>query len=390
MKKTRIIAMLLAILMVFVAVSCEEEPAVHSHVYGKEWKSDATNHWHECECGEKADVAEHTFEVVKDGEELVKKCTVCDYKAEEKIENAILVTTSDDFVSAVEDGSKTIYLGANLELASTVEISKNLEINLNGKKIEGKGTRVFLVKSDVEISGVGTITVEEGIDIDSSVIRVGFNSTEEKEVSLLIGKDVVVSSDYSYGVTVFGTKTKETLVVNGTIRTKVAPAVSGLGTDHEMTKITINGTVFTESDNAIYHPQVGELLINGTVEGKGGIEMKAGSLDLGENAVVRGGKFVKHDSINNNGCSTSGYAIAAVNNNNGYATGVVVNIEKGTIDGIIDIVDDVKPKNFKTGETAASISISGGTYTVQPDSKYVKEDYEVKKLSETSWTIVAK
>ena len=35
-------------------------PATHSHSYGTEWKYDDTNHWHECECGDKADVAAHS------------------------------------------------------------------------------------------------------------------------------------------------------------------------------------------------------------------------------------------------------------------------------------------------------------------------------------------
>lgn len=33
----------------------------HEHEYGNDWKSDETNHWHECrECGEKQDIARHT------------------------------------------------------------------------------------------------------------------------------------------------------------------------------------------------------------------------------------------------------------------------------------------------------------------------------------------
>ena len=35
-------------------------PATHSHSYGTDWKYDDTNHWHECECGDKADIAAHS------------------------------------------------------------------------------------------------------------------------------------------------------------------------------------------------------------------------------------------------------------------------------------------------------------------------------------------
>ena len=34
----------------------------HTHSYGTEWKYDGTNHWHECECGDKADTAAHNFQ----------------------------------------------------------------------------------------------------------------------------------------------------------------------------------------------------------------------------------------------------------------------------------------------------------------------------------------
>ena len=59
----------------------------HSHSYGSEWKNDATNHWHECSCGDKADKAAHSFKWVVDKEATATKkgskhqeCKVCGYK----------------------------------------------------------------------------------------------------------------------------------------------------------------------------------------------------------------------------------------------------------------------------------------------------------------------
>ena len=40
----------------------------HTHKYGTEWKYDETNHWHECECGNKADITAHTFKQIIDKE----------------------------------------------------------------------------------------------------------------------------------------------------------------------------------------------------------------------------------------------------------------------------------------------------------------------------------
>ena len=66
----------------------ESDGEQHVHAFGDEWKNDETSHWHECTCGEKADLAEHTFgdwtEVkapteTEDGlQERV--CTTCSYK----------------------------------------------------------------------------------------------------------------------------------------------------------------------------------------------------------------------------------------------------------------------------------------------------------------------
>ncbi|MFQ9800585.1 MAG: hypothetical protein ACLR23_18560 [Clostridia bacterium] len=36
------------------------------HAYGREWKFDDTNHWHECACGAKAGEAAHNFTWVTD------------------------------------------------------------------------------------------------------------------------------------------------------------------------------------------------------------------------------------------------------------------------------------------------------------------------------------
>ena len=61
--------------------------ASHTHTYGTEWKSDSINHWKECSCGDKADVAAHSFKWVVDKEATATKkgskheeCKVCGYK----------------------------------------------------------------------------------------------------------------------------------------------------------------------------------------------------------------------------------------------------------------------------------------------------------------------
>lgn len=81
MKKFAIV--LLAALMLL-TISCEEQPQ-HEHKFLEEWKNNETQHWHECECKEKSEVADHEFETItvestctKKGSETVK-CKVCGY-----------------------------------------------------------------------------------------------------------------------------------------------------------------------------------------------------------------------------------------------------------------------------------------------------------------------
>ena len=68
-----------------VIVTYKSIPHIHNH--GTAWKSDADNHWHECPCGDRKDIAAHSFKWVIDKEPTAtrkgpkhKECTVCGYK----------------------------------------------------------------------------------------------------------------------------------------------------------------------------------------------------------------------------------------------------------------------------------------------------------------------
>ncbi len=63
----------------------KDAPPSHTHSYGTDWKYDDTNHWHECQCGDKADIAAHSASEwivdtaateTTDGAKH-KECTVC-------------------------------------------------------------------------------------------------------------------------------------------------------------------------------------------------------------------------------------------------------------------------------------------------------------------------
>lgn len=68
----------------------KDAPPSHTHSYGTEWKYDGTDHWHECECGDKTDTAAHSFQWVIDKAATKEatgikheECTVCGAKRSE-------------------------------------------------------------------------------------------------------------------------------------------------------------------------------------------------------------------------------------------------------------------------------------------------------------------
>lgn len=259
----------------------------------------------------------------------------------------------------------TITLSADENLTSTVTIAKNITLDLNGHNITGTGARALQVTNgNVTITGTGTIT-STGIADNSSVIRVGDN-TSTYAPSLTIDENVTVTSACSYGVTIFGTNTSETLVVNGTVETTtvMASAISGNGSAGFCeTTITIGekANISAANDVAIYHPQAGTLTVNGTVSGLGGIEIKAGSLTVGENAKISATGTASHNA-NGDGTSTRGYAIAIVENNKYKGVSNINVNSSATITGSISTLVDSNKDGFNpTFDGIAMVAEIGDT-----------------------------
>ena len=134
---------------------------------GTGWKSDGSSHWHVCTCGERIDVAEHSFEWVIDEKPTVEKpgskhlhCTVCDYSSSEKVvipaasvagysgEYDGKVHTAD--VSALPEGTAVQYsIDGGVNWSATVPEIKNVgtlpfkySATVDGAAIEGEAELV--------------------------------------------------------------------------------------------------------------------------------------------------------------------------------------------------------------------------------------------------------
>ena len=190
----------------------------HTHSYGSEWKNDATNHWHECSCGDKKDTAAHTAgewiidtpaTATTDGSKH-KECTVCGY------------TMTIETIPATGGGEHTHSYGSKWKNDATNHwhecscgdkadkaahdfkwvVDKEATATQKGSKHEECRVCGYK-KAAVEIPATGTPT-EPGKPTDSDSPQTGDNSNMILWIALLF-----VSGGVVIGITVYSKKKKE-------------------------------------------------------------------------------------------------------------------------------------------------------------------------------------
>ncbi len=123
---------------------------------GTGWKSDGSSHWHVCTCGERIDVAEHSFEWVIDEKPTVEKpgskhlhCTVCDYNSSDKV---VIPAASVAGYSGEYDGKvHTADVSALPEgTAVTYSIDGGVNWSTSAPEIKDVGTLPFKYSATVD------------------------------------------------------------------------------------------------------------------------------------------------------------------------------------------------------------------------------------------------
>ena len=119
--------------------------STHTHSYGTDWKYDDTNHWHECECGDKADTAAHSFQWVidkaatKDATGIKhEECTVCGAKRSENTE----IPALRDYAVTVTGGTATVAAGTPITRAM-----EGVEVTVTAQAPDGKHFAKWVVKA---------------------------------------------------------------------------------------------------------------------------------------------------------------------------------------------------------------------------------------------------
>ena len=119
--------------------------STHTHSYGTDWKYDDTNHWHECECGDKADTAAHSFQWVIDKAATKEatgikheECTVCGAKRSENTE----IPALRDYAVTVTGGTATVAAGTPITRAM-----EGVEVTVTAQAPDGKHFAKWVVKA---------------------------------------------------------------------------------------------------------------------------------------------------------------------------------------------------------------------------------------------------
>lgn len=290
-------------------------------------------------------------------------------KTEDGIETE--VDTIGAAFEAASDGD-IITLMNDEVIPSTVEFDKGISVNIdmNGNTLYSEAPTVFNITGGaVNLTGSGIIKS------DGICFRVNGKSAESK---LVVGEDITLESESSVPIFPTGNATVE---ISGDVIAKTTfGAVQGNGSaGNGGTKIIINeGATLISEDIAIYQPQAGDLEINGgTIVGSSAIYIKAGSLKVSGDAVIRATGVANEYKFNGNGCDSTGDALIV--DFCDYPGGMpTVEITGGTFKSenakAIECYD--KEGNINPEIAKTNVNISGGAFISAPNANYFADGFK--------------
>jgi sorbitol-specific phosphotransferase system component IIA len=208
----------------------------HKHSYNSTWKNDTTYHWHECECGDVADKAEHTWDdgkvttaatTTKTGVKTYT-CTVCS-------------ATKTETIPAIADNGNNSNGGNGNNGSGSNGNDNNSGSDANTSKIvKGKTYTVKKMKykvTKVAANGKGTVTL----------VGTTNKKTAKSFTSLKIGKTVTING-VKFKITAIGNnafkgyKKLKTVTIGANVKTIGKNAFSGCT---KLSKLTIGKNVTT-------------------------------------------------------------------------------------------------------------------------------------------------
>jgi len=228
------LTLLLMILMVLtVFVSCNE--AKHEHSYGTEWKYDENNHWHECSCGEKSEVANHIWDAGKitkeatAAEDGVKTytCSVCSGTKTEAVEfvfkNTVNVKSVDELISALnslKESTKIVLAAGTYDLeGKTTDVNYGSQTGWmipilvdNVKMVAAKGAEVKICSTDSISNGAWAsqdIILVAGKNFVLEGVSIGVRGSKNKSIEVISENSVFRNCKFVDGGSLYINKSGE-------------------------------------------------------------------------------------------------------------------------------------------------------------------------------------
>lgn len=215
----------------------------------------------------------------------------------------IYAANATELANAISNSNVTnITLSTNVTLTTTLNVARDVTINLNGKTITSN-TSVFTITD-------GNITVDNGtINAYGDVFYVNATATGA-DVTLTLGTNFVATSQHDCCVYLKGAGAKLVTAATLTSYGNYATIQGNGNLDNKVESITVTGgSISHPTDLAIYAPQTGAINITaGTITGTTAIYVKSGTLNITGGTLVATAEYTGY-VYNGDGTSFAGDAL---------------------------------------------------------------------------------
>lgn len=285
------------------------------------------------------------------------------------------VGTLEDLTSCLDwNNAETVCtLTGDIELDTTIQVSKDVELNLNGHTIVPVGSGEFLIYyGNMNVTGTGTVGsttapspfyVWGSTDASAtnfSTLTLGENVTVKANMDNGWGAIIPNFSKHAYGAVVN---------INGAIEASSAVTINGNVQDvvENAPTINIGDTARIEtSSHAIYAAGYGHWNIGAaTITGGSAIGVKAGTFVFNETNVTATGEYVEPAGWGN-GIHDSG-AVIQIESHDGYADNISMTFNGGVYASANGNVFLEYKEKENTVNSVQSMTITGGTFVAGAD-----------------------
>lgn len=302
---------------------------------------------------------------------------------------------------------------ADVQTEKTNETVSNAVAEINGTSYASLSEAIQSVQEGQSIKLLQDINLTASIDVKDKTFSLDLNGLNIKQElndsvgktnapirlynsSMTVNDSVGTGSIFGYQCAV-GVFVNSSLILNNGSLKGEWYGIAGNGLNNNGTTIVINGGSISNADPdgtgaAIYHPQTGEITINGgTVKGDLGIQLCSGNLSVMNinGGTVSGTGADKRNSKTGDGAIPDGAAISVVNRP-GYSSIPNVTISGGTFTSsssealLAYTWSKNENKEWVVSDWAnakENVRVNGGIFNTDPTA-YVSNSYKAFKTSD--------